>query len=255
MNKNYVRVAREFASFLSACHEVKKRQPSAKKLWRKISLEAKLGRIDKWDTLRRLNEDEEKEEDLIMGAKVIKALRGHLSKLQHGRCCYCRRHLQNVAHARPVDHVLPRDTYPQFSLLYANLALACRDCNQLKGKNVWGIHPQNSLSYIHPKDDRDFFHPRFDVYDEHIKFSRVETNKVAASIYIGLTTRGKNLCKTLLKETSRMEFFSSGDEEFVGLLEKLELFSENFEVANLPELELFQESIQQSARRLARLGL
>lgn len=254
MTQRRKQVALEYASFLDICHEVKKRRSLSKRTWLQMSLASKKEAKDKWDELRILNKDQKEGDTVVQGNKIITALRDHLVQLQHGRCCYCRRHLQNVAHAKPVEHVLPRNSYPQFSLLYGNLAVSCRDCNQFKTDEIWGGVSNASMSYLSQIVGREFFHPRFDEYDKHVLYSRVETNNLATSIYVGLTARGKHLCKILLAKTSRLEFYCSGNKELAGIFEKLEAFGQQFNVGQLPQFQAFQSALQDSVVRIAFLG-
>jgi 5-methylcytosine-specific restriction endonuclease McrA len=54
---------------------------------------------------------------------------------QHGepktRCQYC-----GIGEATTLDHYIPRDQYPEFSVFILNLVLACAHCNNKK-LNVW----------------------------------------------------------------------------------------------------------------------
>ncbi|WP_091789297.1 HNH endonuclease [Paraburkholderia steynii] len=137
------------------------------------------------------------------GVQIQKALRDHLAQLQKNRCCYCRRWLQNIAYARPVEHVLSRDEYPRFSLHYWNLAAACHDCNHRKSSHPWGTWHKHG--YPSPRCIKDFFHPRFHDYDAHIRYVRVETNTISVAVYLGLSPQGRQLCRDLLGFISKVD--------------------------------------------------
>lgn len=50
-----------------------------------------------------------------------------------------------------LDHYLPRDIYPEYSIMRANLVPACKHCNSgVKGTTVHGGHPRR---FIHPYFD------------------------------------------------------------------------------------------------------
>lgn len=53
--------------------------------------------------------------------------------------------------ADTIDHVLPKDEYPQFSLLSKNLVPCCERCNRVKNKSI----PTSSKTrYLHPYYDQ-----------------------------------------------------------------------------------------------------
>ncbi len=141
----------------------------------------------------------------LSGSEFKAAFRTHLLKIQNNRCCYCGRWLVSTAYARHIDHILPKSVYPQFSLDYWNLAVACVECNSLKKKDVWGCVARDRRKYPGPQAFGDIFHPRFHRYDAHLRMFRLETNQSCVVIFRGLTEQGRFLCKTLLHKVAAKE--------------------------------------------------
>ncbi|RAS25888.1 HNH endonuclease [Paraburkholderia bryophila] len=196
-------LADEGKVFFKTPHGTKKLSKSAKKLWRRERKISEKGNVDRWAALRDVKLTKSNGKSRSFGVEIQKALRDHLARLQKNRCCYCRRWLQNIAHARPVEHIFPRDTYPRFSLHYWNLAAACHDCNQHKTNHPWGSwHKQR---YPSPECITDFFHPKFHDYDAHIRYVRVETNSISVAVYLGLSPQGRQLCRDLLGFISQVD--------------------------------------------------
>lgn len=64
--------------------------------------------------------------------------------IQAGCCLSC-----GIGEPDEVDHFLPQEHFPEFSIFHKNLVPICGTCNQIKGKNI-------------PGGARDYFHPMFD---------------------------------------------------------------------------------------------
>jgi hypothetical protein len=60
-----------------------------------------------------------------------------------GRCCYCAQR-----RAGTLDHYLPQDVYPEFSVLPLNLVPACWDCNHTK--LVQFVRLDGGATFLHP---------------------------------------------------------------------------------------------------------
>jgi hypothetical protein len=57
-------------------------------------------------------------------------------------CPYCLVHFVGGA----IDHVVPKDSHAEFSVLHLNLAPICDECNRLKGKRG----PETDHTFLHP---------------------------------------------------------------------------------------------------------
>lgn len=60
----------------------------------------------------------------------------------HSDCClYC-----GIGEIDQIDHYLPQEHFPEFSILHKNLVPICGTCNEIKGSNIPG---QNGKDYLH----------------------------------------------------------------------------------------------------------
>lgn len=69
-------------------------------------------------------------------------------------CPYCGIRLRPKPNERAFDrdHVVPRSTYPEFSVLVLNLVSACDDCNDAKGSDL--VDLQGDWIFVHPYFDQ-----------------------------------------------------------------------------------------------------
>ncbi|MFI8617289.1 HNH endonuclease [Acidovorax sp. NPDC077693] len=155
------------------------------------------------------------------GIAIISALRSHLAALQAERCCYCRRRLDGIAYARPIEHILPKDTFNQYTFTYRNLAVACFDCNHVKTNDNWSNWPPARRRYLKEKSCGGFFHARLHEYDSHVRYLHLETNGAAISVYAGLTPQGRHLCVELLRKSSERTLSVSANPRFSAAMDKL----------------------------------
>lgn len=155
----------------------------------------------------------------VTGPLIRKALRAFLEKEQSSLCCYCQRPLINIAHAKPIEHILPRVNFVQYTFHFWNLAVACFDCNQIKSDANWANADKHDREcYPGPAEFYEMFHPRFHTFDEHVRFIRVQTNEHIISLYVGITEQGRHLCLNVLKELSAREIMLNGNPELKSAL-------------------------------------
>lgn len=155
------------------------------------------------------------------GAWLITRLRNHLVSLQKGSCCYCRRPLQGIAWAKPIDHVLPKKHFPRHAFHYRNLAVACYDCNHFKSDDDWSDWISSRRKYIPERRCGKFFHPRYHSYDDHVRYLHIATNGASLSVYFGLTTQGKKLCAELLHKSAGRQLALTANPRLEGALSKI----------------------------------
>lgn len=191
----------------SALHHIKRHQKAALDIYKKYKQESQANNSDKWKSLH-------DHTIAISGKDIIKSMRSHLTSKQHNRCCYCKRWLYNIAYSKPVEHILPRATHPQFCLEYRNLAAACYDCNQIKSNSNWEPIDKNQQRYPEASYFRNSFHPKYHKYKDHINYLRAETNDYSICMYMGLTPQGKHLCEKLLAQIAEMEVLASKNKEY-----------------------------------------
>lgn len=219
-DRTAVELNQQREQFLLSPHKAKKFRATARTLWESEQDLSEKNRTDGWTLLYKHTVKKPDGTDRTFGVEVICALRVHLACLQQNKCCYCRRWLQNVAQARPVEHILSRDDYPQFSLNYWNLALCCRDCNQLKTNKNWSALPSTATAY--PSTVADHYHPRLHIYDRHIRFVRLETNDSSIAVYQGLTKQGRQLCRDHLKTISQVDSLFRNNPRISQAIERLQ---------------------------------
>jgi uncharacterized protein (TIGR02646 family) len=140
------------------------------------------------------------------GINIKSAFREFMVIEQGGRCCYCQRWLVNIAHAKPVEHILPRSKFVQYTFNFWNLAVACYDCNLAKSNDVW-MDPSKKGYEQYPEAETfyEMFHPRYHLFEEHVRYLRLQTNDCSVCIYVGITAQGRRLCRDLLKDISASE--------------------------------------------------
>lgn len=176
-------------------------------------------------------------------AAIKKHLRLALKNRQEPRCCYCKRWLLNHASAAPIEHVLSRDTYPQFALQPRNLAISCVDCNSVKGKADWGGFPVAPSRYP-AVESLDFFHPRHHRYDEHIRFIRMETNRQEFVSYHGLTPQGQHLCTQLLSAVVGKRSLKRSYPALAGWQRTLDDLDARGDSTDRPQLDAFRQAME-----------
>ena len=182
------------------------------------------------------------------GVSIIGALRDHLAAVQGERCCYCRRRLVGIAYARPIDHVLPKNRYPQYTFNYRNLAVACFDCNHVKHKDNWSTWPVKRRRYLSERSCGEFFHARMHDFDEHIRYLHLDTNGASISVYAGLTPQGRQLCTALLKKSAGRSLATSANPRFAAALDKLRVQTEQMaQTKNDAALLDFMEALELAA--------
>ena len=234
-------------TYWSQVHETKKHRPDTRKLLMALASRSQSEKEDLWPELEKI--DPALWGKYITATHIKTAFRTYMDGLQGGRCCYCRVWLVANAHARPIDHILPRAEYPQYSLCFWNLVVACTDCNGTKTDNVWGGLPKTRRTYPKPGAFNEFFHARFHKYDDHIRYVIVETNSSLLTMYKGLTPQGRHLCTELLhKVAAKRTLFSSNPE----LRKSKAALDAHVSMANgipMPALEAFQALLDQSVTR------
>lgn len=93
-------------------------------------------------------------------ARIPVTLRAAVRERARGCCEYCRMPESGAFFACEPDHVIATQHRGQTDL--PNLALACIQCNRLKGPNIASVDPQTGR--IVP-----LFNPRTDLWSEHFR--------------------------------------------------------------------------------------
>jgi 5-methylcytosine-specific restriction endonuclease McrA len=240
------RLRGELAEYLERPHRTQKYRDEARKLIREF-FRATLKSKDGWKLLEALDK---KDGDLVSASELKGALRDALVKLQSNRCCYCRRWLVNTAYARPIEHVLPRAYYKQFSLHFWNLAVACTDCNSEKSDDVWGSVDRKRRTYPRIGSIGDWYHPRFHEYDEHVRFVRLESNGTTVVVFRGITPQGRALCSSLLRHIAAKEMLIANNASLSSCLRSLNEYGDQFDEGKSKKLRDFQNALSDSVTRM-----
>jgi len=241
------RLRDELAAYMDRPHRTKKHRPKARNLVHSLFQQSRKNKEDGWKLLEALADDKEA---IATPSQLKGALRDQLVKQQENRCCYCRRWLVNTAYARPVEHILPRASYPQFSLHFWNLAVACTDCNALKSDKVWGRIDLNRLNYPLPHNIDDWFHPRFHDYDQHIRYVRLESNETTVIVYRPKSEQGKALCNSLLRHIAAKEMLIANNPTLSSFVASVNECGDRFDGAKAQKLREFQDELNASVARM-----
>ena len=113
-----------------------------------------------------------------MTTYLSEALRQKVESTDKRRCCYCLTSEENSGISLTIDHIIPRSQGGESN--FENVCLACRSCNEYKGKNTTGYDPVT-------EDNVPLFHPRQQQWTEHFTWS-ADGTKVEGLTAIGRAT-------------------------------------------------------------------
>ncbi|MDR6667085.1 hypothetical protein [Rhizobium sp. 1399] len=239
----------ELDAYLRVSHATKKHVARTKELLEDLWKQARSRPfVDVWPHLDAL--DDVSPKGTIKGAAIKSAFRHRILSRQDNRCCYCRRWLVNTAYAKPIEHVLPRGHYPQFSIEFWNMAVSCNDCNSAKTDKVWGSISKTSRRYPRAEEFTDSFHPRFHRYDDHVRFLRMETNSQTVTLFTGLTPQGRHLCRSLLHQVAAKETLIENNPVVAEAMKEIRTFEAKAGSVILTRFDAFRAALDQSLERL-----
>lgn len=95
------------------------------------------------------------------------SLKTHYIREQHRRCAYCNKIYDSARHrVWDLDHVLPRNTFPQFTFDPRNIVASCVECNNWKSNKA----ALRGAATLYPRSSRRFLiiHRAFDDFRHHI---------------------------------------------------------------------------------------
>lgn len=208
--------------------------------------------VDLWTELSKFNQ---RQTSGVTGPLIRKALRSFLEKEQNYLCCYCQRPLVNIAHAKPIEHILPRADFVQYTFHFWNLAVACFDCNQIKSDTVWAdAKKMGQETYPQPGAFTEMYHPRFHTFAEHVHFIRVQTNEHLISLYRGISDQGRHLCLNLLKELSAREIVLNSNPRLKRAQDVINDHVAAHEGDLPPALKAFSDALSKSTKALIDSG-
>lgn len=124
--------------------------------------------------------------------KTLKTnLNTHFNTEQNEKCCYCGLLYDRTGRGE-IEHIAPKEKYPQFSYTSNNLAKACQLCNSSSMKHTFDtvktlnpVYNQCDFKIVHPYLDNHNFHYRFSYGLLNVIIS-VNNNSVKAQTSINL---------------------------------------------------------------------
>lgn len=121
---------------------------------------------------------------------IRKEIREYYREIQDFHCPYCNRLRQDFNGAQwDIDHIIPKQTYPEHLYTPENLATTCKDCNGKKShKNVLAENIDASGHYPSNQNDYIIIHPHFDDYAANIECRHTPDGKI---YHIPLTEKGR----------------------------------------------------------------
>jgi hypothetical protein len=107
-------------------------------------------------------------------------------------CCYCRLSMSSW-HRMTIDveHVLPKQSYPEFTFDPRNLNISCKRCNmEIKGTDIsFYLGLPNEPNFFR-SDLYSFVHPNLDNTDEHLQILSVQVGINLLIFYYKPTPKG-----------------------------------------------------------------
>lgn len=143
----------------------------------------------KYDSYKALSKETRKGDDwnneLDADLKNIKStIKKHYIKIQNYRCPYCQQRIViDNNSVWDAEHIIPKDSHPQFMFEPENLCVSCKDCNREKWNKQ--VLRNKRVTFAKKSEDYIFYHPHFDEYEEHIHIVDI------ANFYLPLTEKGR----------------------------------------------------------------
>jgi len=109
--------------------------------------------------------------------KLVSSFRAEVKKYyyykQSRMCCYCSKELDSHKGSFDAEHILDKDTYPQFMFELANISAACKTCNGVKGNSP--VLAGDGVPAVIPKDSEAYLivHPHNDEWTNHLDFDQI----------------------------------------------------------------------------------
>lgn len=135
-----------------------------------------------------------------MTTYLSETLRIQIETNDKHRCCYCLTSEENSGIAMTIDHIIPRSQNGETS--FENVCLACRSCNEYKGKKTTTTDPLTGE--IIP-----LFHPRKQKWNEHFTWS-ADGTKIEGLTAIGRGTIIALRMNNAVIVSARRRWVSSG---------------------------------------------
>ncbi|MEZ9061019.1 MULTISPECIES: hypothetical protein [unclassified Vibrio] len=113
-------------------------------------------------------------------------IKKHYIAEQDKTCAYCQVNM-HTTHGMVWDteHIIDKDSSPQWMFEPLNLCVSCKDCNGAKGTRT-STKGKTYKNFPRKSENYRIIHPHFDDYDEHIKVA------VPGAVYLFQTDKGRN---------------------------------------------------------------
>lgn len=98
----------------------------------------------------------------------------HYYMQQRRRCCYCSTELINHKITFDAEHILDKADYPEYMFDEANIAVACKLCNQHKSNKTIATSGARFSELSKTSSDYSVVHPHLDEWNEHLAFDQVD---------------------------------------------------------------------------------
>lgn len=209
----------------------------------------KITEFDKMPAQEKLGAYWDAKDDMQLVA-VKKTIKDYYLKVQEFKCAYCRQHIE-VSHnaAWDTDHIISKDTHPQFMFEPRNLCVSCKDCNGLKSAKAVLRNPKRKR-FPTEGSDYNFVHPHFHRYSDHIRVVKL------AALYLPRTVLGVKLievCGLLRFVLKFADYDYAGQEDSTVLLDlatELQNSKSSTEQVTIMNImsSLLNDKLQESAR-------
>lgn len=105
--------------------------------------------------------------------KFRRDVKGHYLRSQRRLCCYCSRELADDHSTFDAEHILDKNTHPQFMFDLTNISASCRPCNRAKNdKAVVRDGVDTSLQIPTISASYKIVHPHLDEWGQYLEFDQ-----------------------------------------------------------------------------------
>lgn len=137
----------------------------------------------------------------------------HYYFAQMRSCCYCSIELVDHHGSFDAEHIIDKDTYPQFMFEFTNLAASCKTCNGAKSNSAVLVStfvplsiPLNSADYL-------IVHPHLDEWDDHFVYDIIG-RIIAANVQNSKAKNTIKICGINYRNAARLSdhFYPAGND-------------------------------------------
>lgn len=130
---------------------------------------------------------------------------------QRRKCCYCSFELQDHKLTYDAEHILDKDTYPEYMFECGNIAAVCKHCNISKSNQPISSSKDRFPGLSVRSADYSIVHPHLDEWGDYLRF-----DEIGRILPVGLSTKGKEtirICQIHVINATRLsDEFSLSDQ-------------------------------------------